>query len=174
MTSLLTDNLLAGLTDAEREIVELHATGLAQEKVARQLGVGKHRVSKLVHRLGLARHSIIVDKVPKATPEQVAEVVRLYEADASYYAVALQTNISASQCRRIVAYYKPEIARTREQQHKLSGPPQGYDFRPIHLGLRRHKPDCAACGIEFVVPTDVPNEEGRECGLCAYFHRQAA
>ena len=112
--------------------------------------------------------------MPKATVEQVEDVLRLYEADASYYAVALQTGLSASQCRRIVAHYKPEIARTREQQHKLSGPPQGHDFRLIHLGLRRHKPDCAACGIEFVVPTDVPNEEGRECGLCAFFNREAA
>ena len=172
--TIVTDNLLAALSDNDRAIVELHATGLALEKVARKLRVGKQRVRTLINRLGLARHSITSDKVPKATPEQVEEVLRLYGADASYYAVALQTNISASQCRRIVAHYKPEIARTKEQQHKLSGPPQGYDFRPAHLGLRRHKPDCAACGIEFVVPTDVSDEAGRACGLCAYFNRPAA
>ena len=170
----MTDTLMAALSDNDRAIVDLHATGLSQEKVARKLRVGKQRVRTLINRLGLARHSITSDKAPKATPDQVKDVLRLYQADASYYAVALQTNISASQCRRIVAYYKPKIARTKEQQHKLSGPPQGHDFRLSHLGLRRHRSDCAACGIEFVVPTDVPDEKGRACGLCAYFHRRAA
>ena len=174
MNSLLTNDLLAALSDDDRAIVDLHATGLAQEKVALKLRIGKKRVRTLINRLGLSRHSPAGSKVPKATPEQVAEVVRLYAAGASYYAVALQTNISASQCRRIVAHYKPEISRTKWQQHKLSGPPQGHDFRLSHLGLRRHRSDCAACGIEFVVPTDVQDEKGRECGLCAFFHREAA
>ena len=168
------DTLLAALSDDDRAIVDLYATGLSQQRVAQKLYVGRKRVGKLIARLGLSRHSPAGSKAPKATPEQVAEVVRLYGADASYHAVALQTGVSASQCRRIVRFYKPEIARTKEQQYKLSGPPQGHDFRLSHLGLRRHKPDCAACGIEFVVPTDVQDEKGRVCGLCAYFHRKAA
>ena len=68
----MTTDLLDALSDDDRAIVDLHATGLSQQRVAQKLYVGKKRVRTLINRLGLSRYSPAGPKAPKATPEQVA------------------------------------------------------------------------------------------------------